>query len=588
MAKNNNLKKSAISRLIFQYIFPHKFKILFALSMMIVSAAATALHAWLVRPALDEVLIKGNKEMLFLIPIAIILVTICKGFATFFHSFQMSKIAHSIIAKLQSEMFEKLMYFNLKFFNDSKSGNLISRLINDTYFLRLAIVKSVTSIIKDFLVIIFLLCNMFYQSWELTIFAFFAFPLAIWPIRKIGKSIRKITHNIQSEIAVFSNSLSESIKGIRQVKAYNQEDYEKNKSFKTIEQIKNYFIRAAFVSNRLSPLMEFIGSLAIALSIYVGGVFVLDQTMTTGQFMSFLVSLLLAYQPVKALGNLNISIQEGLAGADRIFDLLDTREELIEKHENSKKELYVSNGKIEIKNLYFAYDSENILENLNILIPNGKKVAIVGLSGSGKSTIISLLLNFFTNYDGEILIDDQNIKLSSIKSVRKNIGLVTQETMLFNESIEANIKYGNLEASTQEVESAAEEAGVKDFADSFPNKLQTIVGESGIKLSGGQRQRIAIARAIIKNAPILLFDEATSALDNLTEQKIQLSLKKLMKNRTSLIIAHRLSTIEDSDLIYVLDKGKIVDVGKHEELLKKCKLYSRLQLQEEFTQQNKI
>tara|TARA_B100001123_G_scaffold422751_1_gene532083 strand:+ start:5 stop:1675 length:1671 start_codon:yes stop_codon:yes gene_type:complete len=556
--------------------------------MMIISAASTGLHAWLVRPALDEVLIKGNKEMLFLIPIAIILVTICKGFATFFHSFQMSKIAHSIIAKLQSEMFEKLMYFNLKFFNDSKSGNLISRLINDTYFLRLAIVKSVTSIIKDFLVIIFLLCNMFYQSWELTIFAFFAFPLAIWPIRKIGKSIRKITHNIQSEIAVFSNSLSESIKGIRQVKAYNQEDYEKNKSFKTIEQIKNYFIRAAFVSNRLSPLMEFIGSLAIALSIYVGGVFVLDQTMTTGQFMSFLVSLLLAYQPVKALGNLNISIQEGLAGADRIFDLLDTREELIEKQENSKKELYVSNGKIEIKNLYFAYDSENILENLNILIPNGKKVAIVGLSGSGKSTIISLLLNFFTNYDGEILIDDQNIKLSSIKSVRKNIGLVTQETMLFNESIEANIKYGNLEASTQEVESAAEEAGVKDFADSFPNKLQTIVGESGIKLSGGQRQRIAIARAIIKNAPILLFDEATSALDNLTEQKIQLSLKKLMKNRTSLIIAHRLSTIEDSDLIYVLDKGKIVDVGKHEELLKKCKLYSRLQLQEEFTQQNKI
>tara|TARA_Y100000590_G_scaffold469219_1_gene655605 strand:- start:55 stop:1821 length:1767 start_codon:yes stop_codon:yes gene_type:complete len=588
MLDKKNTNKKIVIRLIKNYIFPHRLKILFALLMMIISAASTGLHAWLVRPALDEVLIKGNKEMLFLIPIAIILVTICKGFATFFHSFQMSKIAHSIIAKLQSEMFEKLMYFNLKFFNDSKSGNLISRLINDTYFLRLAIVKSVTSIIKDFLVIIFLLCNMFYQSWELTIFAFFAFPLAIWPIRKIGKSIRKITHNIQSEIAVFSNSLSESIKGIRQVKAYNQEDYEKNKSFKTIEQIKNYFIRAAFVSNRLSPLMEFIGSLAIALSIYVGGVFVLDQTMTTGQFMSFLVSLLLAYQPVKALGNLNISIQEGLAGADRIFDLLDTREELIEKQENSKKELYVSNGKIEIKNLYFAYDSENILENLNILIPNGKKVAIVGLSGSGKSTIISLLLNFFTNYDGEILIDDQNIKLSSIKSVRKNIGLVTQETMLFNESIEANIKYGNLEASTQEVESAAEEAGVKDFADSFPNKLQTIVGESGIKLSGGQRQRIAIARAIIKNAPILLFDEATSALDNLTEQKIQLSLKKLMKNRTSLIIAHRLSTIEDSDLIYVLDKGKIVDVGKHEELLKKCKLYSRLQLQEEFTQQNKI
>ncbi len=584
MFNKKNTNNKIIFRLIKNYIFPHRLKIFFALSMMVISAAATGLHAWLVRPALDEVLIKGNKEMLLVIPIAIIIVTIFKGFATFLHSYQMSKVAHSVIAKLQSEMFEKLMYLNLKFFNDSKSGNLISRLINDTYFLRMAIVKSVTGIIKDFLVIIFLLGNMFYQSWELTIFAFFAFPLAIWPIKKIGKSIRKITHNIQSEIAVFSNSLSESIKGIRQVKAYNQEEYEKKKSFKTIEQIKNYFIRAAFVSNRLSPLMEFIGSLAIALSIYVGGVFVLDETMTTGQFMSFLVSLLLAYQPVKALGNLNISVQEGLAGADRIFKLLDTKEDLLEKNETNKNEIIVKKGKIEIKNLNFAYDNQNILENLNISIPEGKKVAIVGLSGSGKSTIISLLLRFFTDYKGEILIDDQNINLTSIKSLRQNIGLVTQETILFNDTIEANIKYGNLKASTQDIEKAAEEAGVNDFANVFPNKLQTIVGESGIKLSGGQRQRIAIARAIIKNAPILLFDEATSALDNLTEQKVQSSIKKIMQNRTSLIIAHRLSTIEDSDLIYVLDKGKIVDSGTHNELIKKCQLYAKLQLQEELTQ----
>ena len=584
MFNKKNTNNKIIFRLIKNYIFPHRLKIFFALSMMVISAAATGLHAWLVRPALDEVLIKGNKEMLLVIPIAIIIVTIFKGFATFLHSYQMSKVAHSVIAKLQSEMFEKLMYLNLKFFNDSKSGNLISRLINDTYFLRMAIVKSVTGIIKDFLVIIFLLGNMFYQSWELTIFAFFAFPLAIWPIKKIGKSIRKITHNIQSEIAVFSNSLSESIKGIRQVKAYNQEEYEKKKSFKTIEQIKNYFIRAAFVSNRLSPLMEFIGSLAIALSIYVGGVFVLDETMTTGQFMSFLVSLLLAYQPVKALGNLNISVQEGLAGADRIFKLLDTKEDLLEKNETNKDEIVVKKGKIEIKNLNFAYDNQNILENLNILIPEGKKVAIVGLSGSGKSTIISLLLRFFTDYKGEILIDDQNINLTSIKSLRQNIGLVTQETILFNDTIEANIKYGNLKASTQDIEKAAEEAGVNDFANVFPNKLQTIVGESGIKLSGGQRQRIAIARAIIKNAPILLFDEATSALDNLTEQKVQSSIKKIMQNRTSLIVAHRLSTIEDSDLIYVLDKGQIVDSGTHNELIKECQLYAKLQLQEELTQ----
>ena len=582
--KNN---KNIVSRLIKEYIFTHKFKILFALLMMTVSAAATGLHAWLVRPALDEVLIKGNKEMLFLIPIAIIIVTLFKGIATYLHSFQMSKIAHTIIAKLQSEMFEKLMYFNIKFFNDSKSGNLISRLINDTYFLRMAIVKTVTGVIKDVLVIIFLLGNMFYQSWELTIFAFFAFPLALWPIKKIGKSIRKVTNTIQSKIAVFSNMLSESVKGIRQVKAYNQEEFEKIKSFEAIDQIKHNFIKSAFISNRLSPLMEFIGSLAIAVSIYAGGVFVLNESMTTGQFMSFLVSLLLAYQPVKALGNLNISIQEGLAGAERIFKLLDSEDHLIEKDQYKKENLIVSKGKIEIKNLSFAYDNQNVLENLNILIPSGKKVAIVGLSGSGKSTIISLLLRFFSNYQGEILIDDQNISEKSLHSLRKNIGLVTQETMMFNDTIEANIIYGNLKASASEIENAVNESGVSEFVESLPNKLKTIVGESGIKLSGGQRQRIAIARAILKNAPILLLDEATSALDNITEKKIQQSLSNLMQNKTSLIIAHRLSTIVDSDVIYVLDKGKIIDFGNHKELIGKCKLYSQLHLQEELNKSHK-
>ena len=332
--------------------------------------------------------------------------------------------------------------------------------------------------------------------------------------------------------------------------------------------------------------MEFIGSLAIALSIYVGGVFVLNESMTTGQFMSFLVSLLLAYQPVKALGNLNISIQEGLAGAERIFSLMDTNESLLENKETEKESIKITRGKIQIKNLTFSYDNRNVVENLDLLIPEGKKVAIVGLSGSGKSTIVSLLLRFFTNYKGEILIDDQDTSHYSLHSLRNKIGLVTQETMLFNDSIEANIRYGNLHASSTDIENAADDAGVSEFADLLPQKLKTIVGESGVKLSGGQRQRIAIARAILKNAPILLLDEATSSLDNLTEKKIQHSIKKLMKNKTSLIIAHRLSTIEDSDLIYVLDKGKVVDSGTHEALLDKCKLYSQLQLHDDLNYAN--
>ena len=576
---SSNKKQSVTSRIVFQYLMSHKLKIILALFMMVISAAATGLHAWLVRPALDEVLIKGNKEMLFLIPIAIIIVTLCKGLATYTHSYQMSKVAHSIIAKLQTQMFEKLMYLNMKFYNDSKSGNLISRLINDTYYLRLAIVKSVTGIIKDVLVIIFLLGNMFYQSWTLTLFAFFAFPLAIWPIRKIGKSIRKITYTIQNEIAVFSNVLAESIKGIRQVKAYSRENYEKQRAFETISFIQKYFTKSAFISNRLSPLMEFIGSLAVALSIYAGGVFVLNESMTTGQFMSFLVSLLLAYQPVKALGNLNISVQEGLAGAERIFKLLDTSEKNMENI--SPKKTIDLDGDIVFKDVSFAYNDNTVLDKISLRIPKGKKVALVGLSGSGKSTIANIILRLYDNYSGSILINSKDIKELDLTDVRNSVSIVTQETILFNESIFNNIKYGNLKATDEEISLVAKNAGVSSFSEELDQKLHTVIGENGIKLSGGQRQRIAIARALIKDAPLLIMDEATSSLDNITENKIHETINSLMNNKTKLIIAHRLSTIEDADIIYVLDKGKIESQGKHEELISKSTIYKKLQLREQ-------
>ena len=578
MSSVHKKKRSAIIRLIFDYLINHKFTIFIALLMMIVSAGATGLHAWLVRPALDEVLIKGNKDMLLLIPIAIILVTLCKGLATYTHSYQMSKVAHSVIAKLQTQMFEKLMYLNLTYFNDSKSGNLISRLINDTYYLRAAIVKSVTAVIKDILVIIFLLGNMFYQSWSLTLFAFFAFPLAIWPIRKIGKSIRKITYEIQNEIAKFSNILTESIKGIRQVKAYNREEYEKRRAFKNINFIKKFFIRSAFISNRLSPLMEFIGSLAVAVSIYAGGVFVLNENMTTGQFMSFLVSLLLAYQPVKALGNLNVSVQEGLASAERIFLLLDTAIDKSEKHEEPKN--IKLKGNIEYNNINFSYGKNNVLNNINLTIESGKKTAFVGLSGSGKSTLINLLLRFYDNYSGDINIDQKDIRSLSLFDLRENIALITQETLLFNESILDNIRYGDMSCSDERIQEIANLSGVSKFANKLSSNLDTIVGESGIKLSGGQRQRIAIARALVKNAPILIMDEATSSLDNLTEREIQSALDELMKNKTTIIIAHRLSTIQNADVIYTIQNGKVESKGDHEYLIKNSAVYKKLQLQE--------
>ena len=376
------------------------------------------MHAWLVRPALDEVLINGNREMLLLIPLAIIITTIFKGISTYFHFVTMSKVSYSVISTLQSEMFNKLMFLNLKFFNESKTGNLISRLINDTNFLRLSIVKSITGIIKEPLIIIFLIGNMIYQSWELTLFIILAFPLALWPINKIGKKIRKLTYEIQNEIGFFSNVLGESIKGIRQIKAYNQEDYEIKRANSTILKIKEYFIKSARISNRLSPIMEIIGSLAIGISIYIGGIFVLNENMTTGQFMSFLVSLVLAYKPLKTLGSINISIQEGLSGAERIFELLDASNELKEKT-NQDKKLSVSKGKIELQNIDFSYNNKKILNNISLIIPAGKKVAIVGLSGSGKSTIINLILRFFDPIKGKILIDDQEISEFNLSSFEK-------------------------------------------------------------------------------------------------------------------------------------------------------------------------
>jgi subfamily B ATP-binding cassette protein MsbA len=325
--------------------------------------------------------------------------------------------------------------------------------------------------------------------------------------------------------------------------------------------------------------MEIIGSFAIALSIYVGGIFVLNQTMTTGQFMSFLVSLLLAYKPVKALGNINISIQEGLSAAERIFELLDTTNKHQEK-DNQTANLFMSQGKIEFRNVDFAYSTNKVLDDISLVIPAGKKVAIVGLSGSGKSTIINLILRFFDPIKGKIFIDGQDISQFNLSSLRKNISLVTQETSLFNDTIEANIKYGKLDANLKEVKKAAEEAGAIEFIDSLPNGLDTVVGESGIKLSGGQRQRIAIARALLKNAPILLLDEATSSLDNITEKEVQSSISNLMKNKTSLIIAHRLTTIEDADIIYLIKNGKINEQGTHTELLNQKSLYSQMYYKE--------
>ena len=571
---------SLIKRIIKDYIAEHYTIILYAFLMMIISSAATGFHAWLVQPALDYVLINSNKNMLIIVPLAIIITTFIKGIATYIHTVQMNSVAHKVISKLQTEMFTKLMFINLSYYGDSNSGNLISRLINDTNYLRMAIIKTSTGLIKDTLVIIFLVANMFYQSWQLALFSFFAFPLAIWPIIKIGKKIRAVSYATQDETGFFTNVLGESIKGIRLIKAYCRQQFAIKKASETINKIKGFFIKSTKVSSRISPIMEFIGSLAVAVAIWGGGILIINEDMTTGQFMSFLVSLLLAYKPVKSLGNLNMTLQEGLSGAQRIFNLLDIKKSNIELNKNNRN-LSIDSGEIKIENISFSYPNQKkLFKNFSLTIPSGKKVAIVGSTGSGKSTLINLILRFFDPQEGKILIDGQDIKNQNIDSLRNNISLVSQETNLFNDSIKNNIQFGNLSSNFDEIKKAAISAGAENFIQNLNNKYETIVGENGIKLSGGQKQRIAIARALIKNSPILLLDEATSSLDNITELEVQKAINNLMINKTSLIVAHRLTTIENSDLIYVLDNGSIVEKGKHQELLKNNGLYKKLYYQE--------
>ena len=547
--------------------------------MMIIASAATGFHAWLIQPALDDILINANGSMLIIIPLLIIFSTLIKGIATYIHTVKVGLIAHEIISKLQKQLFNKLMFIDLSYYGDASSGALISRLINDTNYVRMAIIKTTTGIIKDSLIIIFLITNMFYQNWQLALFSFFAFPLTIWPIVKIGRKIRKVSFDTQKEVGVFSNVLAESIRGIRLIKAYCRQMFAIEKASDTINKTKSYYLKSTKITSRISPLMEFIGSLAIAVAILIGGILIINDNMSTGQFMSFLVSLLLAYKPVKSIGNLNANLQEGLSGAERIFNLLDLKKSKIETENNSKK-LEIMNGEILIKNISFSYPGQNnLFENFSLNIPAGKKVAIVGPTGSGKSTIVNLILRFFDPDTGEILIDGQNIRNINIDSLRGSVSLVSQDTNLFNDTIKNNIQFGKLNSDFEEIKIASGNAGANEFIEELPQGYNSLVGENGIKLSGGQKQRIAIARALIKNSKILLLDEATSSLDNLTEMEVQKAINLLMKNKTSLIVAHRLTTIENADLIYVLDKGKIIEQGNHKQLLNNNGLYKKLYTQ---------
>jgi subfamily B ATP-binding cassette protein MsbA len=564
-----------VRRLVGDHIRPHIGLLVAAVTLMAVVAATTAALAFLMETILDDVFTARNRSSLYAAAAVVMGVFVLKGLATYGQNVLVSFVGQRILADLQKRMFAHLLRADLAYFHSQPSGGLISRFINDVEKMRGTVASVLTAIGRDSLTIIFLVGVMFYQDWLLTLASFFAFPTAILPLVNIGKRIRKVSANTQQELGQFTTLLNEVFQGARHVKAYGMEAFERDRAGVVIEQIFALVFRAARTKAAAYPIMETLGGTAIVVVICYGGWQVIEGTRSTGTFFSFVTALLLAYDPVKKLVNLNAQLQEGLAAAERVFDILDV-EPTITDRPNAKR-IDVAKGDVSLENVDFSYaDGKPVLQGVSLSIEAGKTVALVGQSGAGKSTVLNLIPRFFDTSAGRVTLDGVDIRDLKIASLRAQIALVSQDVTLFDDTIEANIAYGRAGASPEEIRQAARNAAADTFIEAMPEGYETTVGEHGVKLSGGQRQRIAIARAMLKDAPILLLDEATSSLDTESERAVQNALAELMRGRTTIVIAHRLSTIQSADMIHVVDAGCIVESGRHQELLARGGVYANL------------
>jgi len=487
----------------------------------------------------------------------------------------MAWVGQRVIMDLRNKMFSHLIGLQLRFFHENKSGELISKVTNDIALMEMAVSRVLGVLVLKLFTLFPPLIAVFYISWKLAIISFLALPFILYPIMKFAQRLKKISTSGQQQMANITSTMSESFYGINVIKAFNMEKVEEKRFSKFNREYYNALMKAARISALSSPLMEMIGAISAAIVFGIGLRMLISGTISQGSLMAFVASLFLMYNPVKVLSKLNYDIQRAIAGAERVFEVLDTTSKIQDKR--NAVDLTTVDSKIEFKDLSFGYNpDEPVLHNINLSISPGETVAIVGVSGVGKSTMLTLIPRFYDPDEGEILIDDFNIKDVTQKSLRENIGIVTQETILFNDSIFTNITYGRNDFKQSEVESAAKAAFAHNFIMSFSNGYDTEIGDRGVTLSGGQRQRIAIARALLKDPPILILDEATSSLDSESEILIQKALEQLITNRTTIVVAHRLSTIRNSDRIVVLDKGRIVEVGQHENLLAKNGVYTNL------------
>jgi len=564
-----------VVRLVRAFMRPHAKRLALAAVLMGVAAASTASRAWLMQPVLDRIFVARDGSLLWLLAGGALALAVVKGLCDYGCAVLMTRVGQRIIADVQKALFARLMRADLAYFHANPTGTLISRFTSDAVLLRSAAANVLGGMGRDAVTVVFLVAVMFYQDWLLALVSFFVFPLAIHPIIGIGRRIRRVSANTQAEIGQLTTLLNQTFQGARHVKAYGMEGYEERRASGLFERLFALVDRAGRTRSRASPMMETLGGAAIAVVILYGGHQVISGARTPGALFSFITALLLAYQPLKSLANLNASLQEGLAAAERVFEVLDVEPTI--RDMPGARPLHVSGGEIRFEEVCFGYTPGAMaLDGVSLTVPAGRMVALVGPSGAGKSTILNLIPRFFDVDEGSIRIDGQDVRSVTLASLRGAIALVAQEVSLFDDTVHANIAYGRFGASSTEIEAAARAAGVDEFIRQLPQGYDTLVGEHGVRLSGGQRQRVAIARAMLKDSPILLLDEATSALDSESERQVQAALRALMRGRTTLVIAHRLSTVQGADLICVVDRGRVVEIGRHAELLAREGLYARL------------
>lgn len=567
--------QALMRRLLKEHVRPYFAKLGWALFFMAIVAATTTYSAYLMKPVVNDIFVNREENMLWLIGGAVLATFAVKGVASYLQAVLMARVGLSIVADLQNRLFAHLARMDIAFFHSRSTGELISRFTNDINQMRMAVSNVLTGIGKDSLSLVGLIGNMFFQNWQLALIALFVFPIAIRPIARLGRRMRKVTANTQRELGLFTTILEQTFQGIRVVKAYGMAEYEKGRVATIVDTVRRLSRKAESTRARSHPIMETLGGVAVAIVIIYGGHQVIEGQTDAGSFFSFITALLLAYEPMKRLANLNMSMQQGLAGAQRLFEVLDTEPAILDKP--NAEPLAMSKGHVELEDVEFAYGpGAPAIRGVSMEVPAGKTVALVGPSGAGKSTILNLIPRFYDVDAGRVLIDGTDVRDATLSSLFGSIALVSQEVMLFDDTVMANIAYGRAGATEEEIFDAARNAAAHDFIRSLPEGYQTVVGEQGVKLSGGQRQRLAIARAMLKNAPILLLDEATSALDTESERQVQTALNTLMKGRTTLVIAHRLSTVVDADLIYVIDQGRIVESGTHDQLLARDGAYAKL------------